>query len=536
MSKRKKTVLMLLRGGMSQSDVAAVMRCSKRDVSAAKRAIVDYALTVDAVEAMTEAEVELLVAPPKPPKEKNPSYLQPDMDAYIERKARNKRLPVKLMWYEYCRNAERQDLEAYCYQTFCEMFAEAEDRSDARKRFDHLPGEKAYIDWAGDVAWITDRITGKKFKVYVLVVCLPCSCKFFAEGFMDMKRESWLRGHADAFEHFGGAPQMLIPDNCATATDRSPRYVTLVNETYERFAEHYGAAVVPARVRKPRDKSLAEGTVNLVTQWAIAPASEEVFHTLDEFNDYLAERVGWLNARPFSEREGSRDSAYEEKERGHMLPLPPTRFETYRPAKAVVKPDYHVRIDYMHYSVPHRLIGEECDIRLYQSRVVVSCKGEVVAEHPRKTGRKGQYSTDPSHMPPNHQMTDSPWSRGRFESWAARVGPATAEAVRRMMDSKPIIQQSFVACRNVLGLSKAYAPDLLERACAEIVAVDAAVPSYTAVKNRILAIRAADAKARAEGRPPTVPREDEELIDRAKNAGRVSGAAAWKRKGGDGGC
>ncbi len=114
MSKRKKTLLMLLRGGMSQSDIAAVVRCSKRDVSAAKRAIVDYALTVDAVEAMTEAEVESLVAPPKAPREKSPSYLQPDMEAFVERKARNKRLPVKLMWYEYSRNAERQDLEAYC--------------------------------------------------------------------------------------------------------------------------------------------------------------------------------------------------------------------------------------------------------------------------------------------------------------------------------------------------------------------------------------------------------------------------------------
>lgn len=88
------------------------------------------------------------MAPPKSPREKSPSYLQPDMDAFGERKARNKRLPVKLMWYEYSRNAERQELEAYCYQTFCEMFAEAENRSDARKRFEHLPGEKAYIGWA----------------------------------------------------------------------------------------------------------------------------------------------------------------------------------------------------------------------------------------------------------------------------------------------------------------------------------------------------------------------------------------------------
>ena len=64
---------------------------------------------------------------------------------------------------------------------------------------------------------------------------------------------------------------MLVPDNAATVTDRSSVYVTLVNEEYRRFAERYGAAVVPARVRRPRDKAVAESTVNLVERWANAP-------------------------------------------------------------------------------------------------------------------------------------------------------------------------------------------------------------------------------------------------------------------------
>ena len=82
--------------------------------------------------------------------------------------------------------------------------------------------------------------------------------------------------------------------------------VTLVNKTYREFADHYGCAVVPARVRKPRDKGLAESSVDLVEKWAIAPSNEMTFYTLDEFNEFLWERVDWINARPFSEREGSR--------------------------------------------------------------------------------------------------------------------------------------------------------------------------------------------------------------------------------------
>ena len=52
-----------------------------------------------------------------------------------------------------------------------------------------------------------------------------------------MRQQSWLEGHMAAFEMFGGVPRMLVPDNCATATDRGPAYETLVNKDYGRFAE-----------------------------------------------------------------------------------------------------------------------------------------------------------------------------------------------------------------------------------------------------------------------------------------------------------
>ena len=86
----------------------------------------------------------------------------------------------------------------------------------------------------------------------MLVVCLPFSDRFWAQGFTDMTRRSWQEGQMRAFEEFGGVPGMLVPDNAATATDRSAARVTLVDREYERFAEHYGTAVVPARGRVDR--------------------------------------------------------------------------------------------------------------------------------------------------------------------------------------------------------------------------------------------------------------------------------------------
>ena len=102
-------------------------------------------------------------------------------------------------------------------------------------------------------------------------------------------------------------------------------------------------------------------------------------------------------------------------------------------------------------------------------------------------------------MPENHAALDDPWSPDRFASWARRIGPETESAVARVMESRSIVEQSFVACRNILGLSKTYTPALLERACAKMNAASA-LPSYTGLKNAILAMKAADAEARAKAR------------------------------------
>lgn len=527
MSKRRKILLMLAKGGVSQSEVAAALHASKRDVSACARAMRERGLTCDAVSTMTEAEVDAMLAPPREPAES--AYLRPDMAALVERKGRNRKLTVKMFWMEHCVAAEGAGKRAYSYQTFCEMFSEAAERAGATRRLAHEPGAKAYVDWAGDTASLTDRLTGARTKVYVLVVALPYSGRFWAQGFADMRQRSWQEGQARALEDFGGAPRMLVPDNAATATDRSSVYVTVVNGEYGRFAEHYGAAVVPARARRPRDKAVAESTVGLVERWVIAPSAEMTFYTLEEFNEFCLERVRWLNARPFSAREGSRDSVYEAEERPRMQPLPAERYEMCEWRSCKVAPDYHVTVDYMRYSVPFGLIGSQVDVRLSDSRVTVMSGGGAVAEHRRLRGRKGQYSTLVEHMPPAHAAMDSPWSPERFSSWAHRIGEETGAAVDRLLASRPIVEQAFVPARNILGLSKTYSAQLLERACARSNALGAS-PSYTALKNAILAIKAADADARSSGRPPE-PAGGGDLVDRAKTAGRLRGADAYKRGG-----
>ncbi|HJF45498.1 MAG TPA: hypothetical protein K8U72_06925 [Thermophilibacter provencensis] len=85
--------------------------------------------------------------------------------------------------------------------------------------------------------------------------------------------------------------------------------------------------------------------------------------------------------------------------------------------------------------MPHRLVGRTVDVRLGAATVAVLDGGEVVAEHRRLRGRRGQYSTDPARMPPAHLEAQSLWTRAWLERRAGEVGPETKRLVAAVLDA-----------------------------------------------------------------------------------------------------
>lgn len=348
---------------------------------------------------------------------------------------------------------------------FARLFAEEAEEMGAARRFVHEAGAKCCIGWAGGAAFPTDRSLGAKAKAYVPVVTLPFSDKLWAGGFCDMKQKPRREGRMRAFGEFGGAPRMRAPDNAAAATDRTnaPR-VALANKEHGRFADRRGAAVVPARVRRPRDESVAESCVDQVGQWIIGPAGEMAFYTIDELNGFCAERAARLDPRPFSAKDGPRDPVSEEEEETRLMPLPAERYEMCERRGAEVSPDCHATVDCMRYPVEHSLVGGQADVKPTPSAATVVRGGEIVAARPRLHGRKGQCPAVEDHMPEKRAALDSPRSPARLTSRARRIGPETEAAIGRALESRPIVGQPFVSCRNIPGLPKTCTPGLLERA------------------------------------------------------------------------
>lgn len=284
------------------------------------------------------------------------------------------------------------------------------------------------------------------------------------------------------YEYFGGVARILVPDNCKTAVDHNRSWNDQrINAVYQEMAEHYGTAVIPARVRRPKDKADAEGTVGVISTWITAALRNEQFFSISELNRAIRKKLEDFSRKPFQKKEGSRYEIFHEEELPLLLPLPATRYELAEWKQATVLFNYHVSYDGMLYSVPYEYIKRKVDIRVTASTIEIFYNHNRIASHCRLYGRKGQYSTVTEHMPASHQEYLE-WNGDRFRSWAKRIGTSTYQVVDGILNSKRVEQQSYRSCMGLLKMADKYSAARLEAACTRALSFTGA-PSYKSIKN-----------------------------------------------------
>jgi transposase len=521
---KEKQILLMHFDGFSQREICVALKCGHEKVSRLIGEAGRAGLDREAISNFDDIQIAGLLTPPKSRSPKR--YATPDFER-LSKELEKPDVTRKLLWYEYCNDISDENLLPYQYARFCKLFDEHLASSKATYRIKHEPGRRMFVDWAGSVGHITDAVLGNILDVYIFVACLPYSAMIYAEGFMDMKQPAWTAAHIHAFEYFGGVPAILVPDRAATATKRTPIYVTLINERYEELAAHYGCAVIPARPKKSNDKALVENGVNIVEKSVLAAFRNDIFFTLAELNEAIWQKIDAINAASFQVRPGSRLEVFEAEERECLRPLPETGFELagYRTAK--VAPDYHVQVDSMRYSVLYKRIGKQCEVRFTTYRIDIMYGGETVASHDRLHGTKGQYSTKPEHMPPAHAAYDAKWTPERYKRWADSIGPHTGAVIECVLSGKVIVEQAFVPCMNILGLARNARRELLEQAC-EPIALKGQAPTYSLVKNTMEAIKAKQKIEGVSAFPSPIGR------DRLRDEGCVRGSDYYRgKKGGE---
>ncbi len=482
-------ILELVIAGRSYSEVVELAGCSRRDVSRVKKVVGERGVTA----ATVVSDEDLAGWFPDGRRMVSAVYEQPNLAAVLAAMRGQRHFTLLMAWRRYADTAT-PGAKKYGYAQFCALFADYVRKNDLVATLHHEPGRAMLVDWAGDTLDLVDAASGEVSKAVLFVAVLPYSGALFCRAYLDMKSPSWLDAHVRAFTHFGGVSQIVVPDNPTTSTHQRHKGESerVVNARYQQLADHYQTAVVPARARKPRDKAAAENAVNVVNKRVIGYLESEVCTTLEELNDAIAERV-WEVNHDLRRADGTtRWEQLRAEEQPLLAPLPTTRFEevTWKEVKAAR--NYHVSCDYQRYSVPYQLAGRLLRVRLTSTRVTIFDGHDLVCEHPRRTGRKGQYSTLPEHVPPQHQGIDGLWSRRWFTDRARSFGPATVSVIEQILDRHAIEAQAYLDCQNILaGLGKANR-ERLEAACQELLN-NHGLASYTTLKRLMAAINS-DAK------------------------------------------
>jgi transposase len=207
--------------------------------------------------------------------------------------------------------------------------------------------------------------------------------------------------------------------------------------------------------------------VQVVERWILADLRDRQFFSLVEANVSIRSLLEELNNRPFQKLPGCRRTAFEQLDKPALSPLPQYPYTLATWKKAKVNVDYHIEVGDHYYSVPHKLIRQQVDIRMAQHTIEVFHQGIRVAVHQRAPDLpryKGRHTTIAEHMPEAHQRQNH-WTPERLRTWAKTIGENTAAVFEQIMASRKHPEQGVRSCLGIQRLAKLFGTQRLEAAC-----------------------------------------------------------------------
>lgn len=212
---------------------------------------------------------------------------------------------------------------------YCELYTRWEGKLSPVMRQRYAAGETLFVDYAGATIDVVCPETGEVRAAQLFVAALGASNYTYVEASWSQKLPDWIASHTRAFAFFGGVPAQIISDTLKAGVTKACFYDPAINRTYADMAAHYETAVVPARPRKPRDKSKVEAAVLLTERWIVARLRNRRFFGLDELNAAIRELRGQLNGKVTRHLGASRRDLYEKIDKPALKPLPrePYRLE-----------------------------------------------------------------------------------------------------------------------------------------------------------------------------------------------------------------
>ena len=467
---------------LSNREIARSVNCSKTTVGEIRSRCEEQGLRYSEAKEMSSLDLRTRLYPKL---SQLPVKEDPDWEAIHTRLTKHPRLNLQFIWTEEYRPANPDGLS---YSQFCKRYRKWGDQAGRGISMirEHKPGKEMFVDWAGDTLdLVFDGKNGKARTAHFFITVLGASGYPYVEAFPNEQEICWLTGHIHAFEWYRGVPRIIVPDNTKTAVTKPNLYDPSLNRAYCDLAKHYMVGVIPARIKKPRDKSLVEGTVGWIETWLLEWLRGNKYFSFEELNREIKKRVIELASRPYEIRTGSRQSAFDEFDKPALRPLPACRYEHASYVLRRVPDNYHLEYDGFCYSVPYTLFKQNVTIRATLSTIeIINSNGERVCLHPRHfSGMK--YVTKDEHMPEKHRKQKEYDRRNgeNYRSWAKTIGENTYLAIDALLKAQIVEETAYKSCMGVMQMGNRFGTEELEIACGKAITIGSV--TYTTIKRLI---------------------------------------------------
>ena len=466
-----KQVLQLHRSGLSNRSIAVKLGLYKGTVNEYIRKVKDGGFDIGDFLGMEDHELEQKFSAGNPAYTQERYQVFKDKLSYFEKELGRRHVKRRTLWEEYI----GEHPNGYRYTQFCHHLNQMLVARRPSAILEHTPGMELHVDFCGDTMSYVDRQTGEIIKVQVFIACFPYSDYTFAMAAPTQTTDDFLYALRCALEYFGGSPKVLVPDNLKAAVVQTDRYEPELNRVMEDFGNHYGFAVLPARVSKPKDKASVENHVKIIYNRVYAKLRNEVFFSIEELNSAIAGKVRDHNQTRMQQKAYSRQEKFLADEKCALSVLPEKGFQMkyYASLKVALNNCILLGRDKHYYSVPHTYIG--CKVSVVYTRTIVRVYygGQCVATHPRTIGYG--YTTQKDHLCSTHQHYHDR-SPEYYICQAEKRSPSLTLFIRKNFEKEEIPERIYKRCDGLLSLQRKTDPVIFEKACSY--AMDCGVLSY----------------------------------------------------------
>lgn len=398
------------------------------------------------------------------------SYLGPrygqlqDYFGRIEQDTHNHGVTRQLLWKEY----KEQYPDGYNYSQYCHHYQTYMRQKDVVMHFEHEAGEEAMIDFAGKTMSYVELDSGQVINCQVFIGVLPFSGLVYVQAVHTQNTYDFNDCINGLLKYYGGSPKIIVCDNLKTAVNRPSKYEPVFTELCEQLAQHYHACFNATRPYKPRDKAMVERYVNIVYNHIYAPVRHQTFHSLEQLNAAIREKLEELNHRKYQGSAYSRWQLYREREQDLLIPLPTEGFKLKKVVQATVQRNYHIQLSEgrHYYSVPYQWVGRKVKVLYDQHTVEIFADYTRIAVHQRHSLGKA-YHTLVEHMPAQHQYVHQikGWTKVDLIQQAAYLGCHVEKVAEHILAASFYPEQNYKACYGLIMLKKQYTAERIDRAC-----------------------------------------------------------------------